>query len=338
MPTGIYIVSGFLGAGKTTLIRKLLDEAFRDHKVAIVENDFGEANIDAALLGAGGVQVTDLQVTEINSGCICCSLSGDFVEALGETIESFKPDTVLIEPSGVAKLSDVLQGCLDPKIAPLAELRDNITVVDAGRCEMYLDNFGEFFEDQIRYADTVLLNRVSPADAARRRVRELNKNARILSQPWEQITAREILSPCRDAAKETAKETAKEIMQEIIQKTMAEISPQCCGHDHVHDHDHDHGHGDHSAEDFFDSVTLRPGRTFGEGELRACVSDMEKLWGGKVLRAKGILRGKDGCLNLQYLPGELTIEPSSVKPSAGDVICFIGHGIHRAELADIFCK
>jgi G3E family GTPase len=300
-----------LGAGKTTLIRKLLDEAFRNDKVAIVENDFGEANVDAALLGASGVQVT-----EINSGCICCSLSGDFIGALREVLERFGPDKILIEPSGVARLSDVIQGCLDPRIAPLAELRDKITVVDANRCKKYLDNFGEFFENQIQYADTVLLTRVGDfpekTEAARKLARGLNKNAKIWAKPWEHIAAQEILSlPHRDTAR----------------GTVAEVFPKN-GHGHSHDEEH-------PAEDFFDTATLRLERTFSEEDLKTCVSNMEKLAGGTILRAKGIVRGKKGYLDLQYLPGELKIGPS---PAAGNVICFIGRDLDRSALTGIFCR
>ena len=312
MSAEIYIVSGFLGAGKTTLIRKLLGEAFRNDKVAIVENDFGEANVDAALLGASGVQVT-----EINSGCICCNLSGDFVGALREVLERFGPDKILIEPSGVAKLSDVIQGCFDPKIAPLAELRDKITVVDANRCKKYLDNFGEFFENQIQYADIVLLNRTEDSpektEAAYKLIEGLNKNAKIWAKPWERIAAQEILSlPHRNTP----------------WKTIAEVFPED-GHGHFH------GGGEHSAEDFFDTVTLRLGRIFSEEDLKACISNMERLTNGAVLRAKGIVRGEEGYLNLQYLPGELKIDST---PAAGDVICFIGRDMDRLALADIFCK
>jgi G3E family GTPase len=313
MPAKIYIVSGFLGAGKTTLIQKLIDEAFRNDKVAIVENDFGEANVDAALLGASGIEVT-----EINSGCICCNLSGDFVDALREVLDRFKPDKVIIEPSGVAKLSDVVQACLDPRIAPSAELCKKITVVDVNRCKIYLDNFGEFFENQIQCADAILLSKIGGAEcklkAAHKLVEELNKNSKIFAKPWEQITAEEILSPPHE---NTGHKTADEVIPED-------------GHCH-----HTHCDGDHSAEDSFDTVTLYLDRVFSEEDLKTCVSDMEKLANGTILRAKGIVRGTRGHLNLQYLPGELKIEAS---PAVGDMICFIGRDMDRSQLAGIFGK
>jgi G3E family GTPase len=310
MPAKLYIVSGFLGAGKTTLIRKLIDEAFRNDKVAIVENDFGEANVDAALLGASGIEVT-----EINSGCICCNLSGDFVDALREVLDRFKPDKVVIEPSGVAKLSDVVQACLDPRIAPSAELCKKITVVDVNRCKIYLDNFGEFFENQIQCADAILLSKIGDSEyklkAAYKLVEELNKNSKIFAEPWEQITAEEILSPPHENTEH---------------KAAGEAIPED-GHRH---HTHDH-----SAEDSFDTVTLYLDRIFSEEDLKTCVSDMEKLANGTILRAKGIVRGKRGHLNLQYLPGELKIEAS---PAAGDMICFIGRDMNRSQLSGIFGK
>ena len=154
MAVDVFIVSGFLGAGKTTFIQKLMREVFRGVRLAVVENDFGEESVDASLLGTSGVLVT-----ELNSGCICCSLSGDFVRAFLDMLGRFKPEKVIIEPSGVAKLSDVVRACEDPRIAQLAEVRGKITVVDASSCRKYADNFGEFFEDQIEHADTILLSR-----------------------------------------------------------------------------------------------------------------------------------------------------------------------------------
>jgi G3E family GTPase len=297
------------------LIQKLIAEAFRSDKVAIVENDFGEVNVDAALLGVSGVEVT-----EINSGCICCSLSGDFVEALREVLDRFKPDKVVIEPSGVAKLSDVIQACSDSRVASMAELCGKITVIDANRCQTYLDNFGEFFENQIQHADTILLSKIGNSPhktrAARELVEELNKNAKIFAKPWERLTAEEILSEILSSPREN---TRREAVTEV---------PSEDGHCH-----HEHCDGDHSAEDFFDTVTLYSDRVFSEEDLKTHISDMERLSSGTILRAKGIVRGEKGYLSLQYLPGELKIEPS---PAAGDMICFIGCGMDRLELAAIF--
>jgi G3E family GTPase len=306
MSTEIFIVSGFLGAGKTTLIRKLVEEVLRDEKTAIVENDFGDVSVDAALLGASG-----LVVEEINSGCICCAMTGDFIDSLKGLLERFKPDKVIIEPSGVAKLSEIESACSDGKIARLARVCGKITVVDASRLKKYIDNFGEFFEDQIRHADVVMLSRVEDCagelDDALGLIKELNKDARIFAKQWSRINAREILLslPGGEA-----------------------VSGVCehCG-------DSGGGGHDHSAEDVFAAVTLYPEQMFSEEDLKARLSDAEKLRCGTVLRAKGIVRGESGYLNLQYVQGNLKIEAS---PVAGSMICFIGSDLDRSELAGIF--
>lgn len=194
MAAEIYIISGFLGAGKTTLIQKLLKETFQKDKVALIENDFGEISVDAALLKSGGIEVK-----EINSGCICCSLFGDFVKALKELLNRFNPDKIIIEPSGVGKLSDIIRACSDSRIQPLAKVKTKITVVDVKRCKMYINNFGEFFEDQIQNADVVLLSRTEDfpdkINDAYNLVKGLNTHSSILSKPWSEITAKEILYP-----------------------------------------------------------------------------------------------------------------------------------------------
>lgn len=181
MATEIYVISGFLGAGKTTLIQKLLKEAFRKEKVVLIENDFGEISVDAALLKSGGIEVK-----EMNSGCICCSLSGDFVKALKELLDRFHPDKIIIEPSGVGKLSDIMKACSDPRVQALAKVKAKITVVDVKRCQMYLDNFGEFFEDQIQNANVILLSRTESfsdkINDAYRLVKSLNAHSTILSK------------------------------------------------------------------------------------------------------------------------------------------------------------
>jgi G3E family GTPase len=298
----IYIVSGFLGAGKTTLIQKLVAETFQNDKVAILENDFGEVSVDAALLGPSGIAVA-----EINSGCICCTMTGDFVEALKELFERIEPDKVVIEPSGVAKLSDVAEACSDPQIAPFADLRGKITVVDAGRCEKYLDNFGEFYEDQIEHADIILLNRLedSPgqAEEALESIEGLNKDARILTKPWNLVGAEDILSCGETANGRTA--------------------------DHNREHEHDH-----TADDFFDAITLRPGRAYSKEGLTALVSEMERSTSGTVIRGKGIVRAESGYWNLQYIQGDLKIESTS---APGDLLCFIGRDLDRSEFDSLFC-
>ncbi len=324
MATEIYVISGFLGAGKTTLIQKLLKEAFKQEKVVLIENDFGEISVDAALLKSGGIEVK-----EINSGCICCSLSGDFVKALKELLERYRPDKIIIEPSGVGKLSDVMKACSDPRILPLAKVKSKITVVDVKRCKMYLDNFGEFFEDQIQNADVLALSRTEDfpdkINDACKLIKSLNAHSAILSKPWDQMGAAEILYPREDRHEHT----------------------EHCGHghgcgcrhcgahgqgEHGHEHDGDCGHK-HSAEEAFDTVTIRTKRVFSIEDLKARVSDMERSAKGTILRAKGIVRSPDGYVNLQYLPGDIRITNCT---ASGNTLCIIGRDLNRQELVGLF--
>ncbi|MCB8817089.1 CobW family GTP-binding protein [Desulfosporosinus shakirovi] len=323
MAAEIYVISGFLGAGKTTLIQKLLKEAFRNEKVVLIENDFGEISVDAALLKSTGVEVK-----EINAGCICCSLAGDFVKALQELLDRFHPDKIMIEPSGVGKLSDIIKACSDPRIKPLATVKGKITVADVKRCQMYLDNFGEFFEDQIKHADLVLLSRTErfpdKVDFAYKLVKELNPHAAIIAKPWSRIIAAEILHPEHEHHKHH-------------EQGVHSRHGQGCGCRHhsaqLHQEHCPSGHHHHGAEDIFDTVTIRTKGIFSIEDLQARVAKMEQGAKGTILRAKGILRSTRGCVNLQYLPGELKITKSA---SSGDMLCFIGRNLNRQELVSLF--
>ena len=318
MATEIYVISGFLGAGKTTLIQKLLSEAFKKDKVVLIENDFGEISVDAVLLKSGG-----FEVKEMNSGCICCSLSGDFVKAVHEIRMRYHPDKIIIEPSGVAKLTDIIKACADPRIHPFVKVKTKITVVDVKRCKMYLDNFGEFFEDQIQKADVILLSRTEDfpdkVNEARRLIESLNPRPVIFSKPWDQISADKILFPRHH-------ERAEQVVH----------SPGCeCHHHGAHDHDNpcscDHNP---SAEDIFNTVTIKTERIFSKEDLRERISYMEHKTKGRVLRAKGILRGTNGYMNLQYLPGHLKIINCDAR---GNMLCIIGRDLNRQELVGLFC-
>ncbi|HWQ75902.1 MAG TPA: CobW family GTP-binding protein [Syntrophomonas sp.] len=318
MTTEIYIISGFLGAGKTTLIQKLLKEAVAKEKVVLIENDFGDISVDAALLKSSRIEVK-----EINSGCICCSLSGDFIKALKEILDRFRPDKIIIEPSGVGKLSDIVKACSDPRIQPLANVKVKITVADVKRCQMYLENFGEFFEDQIQNADVILLSRTKDfpekVNAAYEIIKGLNPHAAILSKPWSQINAAEILNT------------------QNIHRQHAEHGShgQGCGCKHHHS-GHNHGHNcehHHSAEETFDTVTIRTNQMFSIEDLKARVSNMERKAKGTIFRAKGIVRGPGGYINLQYLPGDIQITKSTV---SGDMLCIIGRNLNRQELVGLF--
>lgn len=331
MATEIYIISGFLGAGKTTLIQKLLKEAFQNEKVALIENDFGDISVDAALLKSSGIEIK-----EMNAGCICCSLSGDFVKALKELLTRFQPDKIIIEPSGVGKLSDVVKACSDPRIAALAKVKSRVTVADVKRCKMYLENFGEFFEDQIEHADMILLSRtdafpdqVKPAYDL---VRKLNDHAEILSQPWNQVAISDILQPKHDHHQYEAHSCHEHGCN--------------CGHHHEHHHHHEHTHADHhihsdhcgcghnhAAEEIFDTITIRTKRRFSIEDLTALVSRMEQSAKGTILRAKGIVRGTSGYVNVQYLPGDVQITNCT---TGGDMLCFIGRNLNKQQLASLF--
>ncbi|MDQ7093589.1 GTP-binding protein [Desulfosporosinus sp. PR] len=316
MAAELYVISGFLGAGKTTLIQKLLREAFRKDKVVLIENDFGEISVDAALLKSGG-----FEVKEMNSGCICCSLSGDFVKAVNEIRARFRPDKIIIEPSGVAKLTDIMKACTDPSIRPFVNVKTKITVVDVKRCEMYRYNFGEFFEDQIQNADVILLSRTEDfpdkVNEARRLMERLNPRALILAKPWDQISADKIL------------------LARPEHEEQGNHSPGCgCGHHGIQGHDsHCSCDHNHSAEEIFNTVTIKTEKVFSKEDLRERISYLEHNAKGRILRAKGILRGTNGYVNLQYLPGHLKILNCDAR---GNMLCIIGQNLNRQELVSLF--
>ena len=242
--TKIDIVSGFLGAGKTTLIKKLLDEVFRGEKIVLIENEFGQIGIDGGCLKDAGVEIT-----EMNSGCICCSLVGDFGAALKQVLADYAPDRIVIEPSGVGKLSDVIAAVERVQAeAPDLHLNSFVTVVDATKAKIYMKNFGEFFNNQVEHASAILLSRTQKMDEAKlntavKLLRDKNAKAAILTTPWDQLTGAQILS-----AMEGGHSLAQELMEEIAhQHHHHDHDEHCdCG---CHDHDHEHHHHDHEHED-----------------------------------------------------------------------------------------
>lgn len=252
--TKIDIVSGFLGAGKTTLIKKLLDEVFRGEKIVLIENEFGQIGIDGGFLKDAGVEIT-----EMNSGCICCSLVGDFGAALKQVLTDYAPDRIIIEPSGVGKLSDVIAAVERVQTeAPDLHLNSFVTVVDATKAKIYMKNFGEFFNNQVEHASAILLSRTQKMDQAKldnavKLLRDKNAKAAILTTPWDQLTGAQILS-----AMEGGHSLAEELMEEIAHEHHHhEHDEHCdCGchdHDHHHDHDHEHHHDhDHDHEHHHD--------------------------------------------------------------------------------------
>ena len=250
--TKIDIFSGFLGAGKTTLIKKLLKEALSGEKVVLIENEFGEIGIDGGFMKEAGIQVT-----EMNSGCICCSLVGDFGKALRQVIDQYHPDRILIEPSGVGKLSDVIRAVEGvEKDIPEAEMGSFVTVADAGKCRMYVKNFGEFFLNQIEYAGTILLSRTQgmsqeKLEAVVALLREHNAKARIITTPWDEISGETILAAMQDD---------HDLAADMLATVLAEHhddddDDECCHHHHHHDYDdddedeHEHHHHDHDDDE-----------------------------------------------------------------------------------------
>ena len=241
----IDIISGFLGAGKTTLIQKLLKEALKGEKVVLIENEFGEIGIDGGFLKDAGIEVT-----EMNSGCICCSLVGDFGSALKEVVTQYNPDRIIIEPSGVGKLSDVIKAVQGVAEDVELDLNSFVTVADAKKCKMYMKNFGEFYNNQVEYAGSIILSRTG--DVAEDKLnesvallREHNEKAAIITTPWDELSGEQILKVMEDG-----NDMVKELLEE------EEICPVCGGHhdhdhdhEHHHDHDHEHHHHDHDHEE-----------------------------------------------------------------------------------------
>ncbi len=244
--TKIDVFSGFLGAGKTTLIRKLIKEGYKGEKLVLIENEFGEIGIDGGFMKDAGIEIT-----EMNQGCICCSLVGDFGKALVQVLEKFTPDRILIEPSGVGKLSDVLKAVMDNCGKDIV-LNSYTTVADASKIKMYMKNFGEFYKNQIESAKTIVLSRSQKlseeklADAVKM-IRELNEHATIVTTPWDELTGEQILS---------AMETENRFAEDLLKEELAhrhdddDDDDECCCHDHEHHHhDHDEEHEHHHEHD-----------------------------------------------------------------------------------------
>ena len=248
--TKIDIFSGFLGAGKTTLIKKLIQEAYQGEKLVLIENEFGEIGIDGGFLQDAGIQIT-----EMNSGCICCSLVGDFGKALRQVMEQYHPDRILIEPSGVGKLSDVIRAVQGLEMEE-AVLNGFTTVADAGKCKMYMKNFGEFFNDQIEHASSIVLSRTAGMSQAKLEavvdlLREHNQTASIITTPWEQLTGAQILETME--RKNTLQAELALLEEEAHHHHGHDDDDEdedcCCGHDHDHEHEHKHEHHDHDHDE-----------------------------------------------------------------------------------------
>ena len=367
--TKIDIFSGFLGAGKTTLIKKLIEEAYKGEKLVLIENEFGEIGIDGAFMQDAGIEVT-----EMNSGCICCSLVGDFGEALKKVLEEFKPDRIIIEPSGVGKLSDVIRA-VENINAHDAVLNTFTTVADVNKCKMYMKNFGEFYNDQIANAGTIILSHTqSAADekikASVELIREHNKDCLIVTTPWANIDGADLLNAMEEGC------TLEKEMETLKNE---EICPECGHHHHDHDcechghehhhhdhdcecHEHDHHHHDHDcechehehhhhdhdcechshdhhhhhADDVFTSWGKETANKYTPEQIVSilnALSNEEKY--GTILRAKGLVATSgDKFIYFDYVPGE----PDVREGKAGIIgrICVIGSKINEAEIEKLF--
>ena len=332
--TKIDIFSGFLGAGKTTLIKKLLKEALSGEKVVLIENEFGEIGIDGGFMKEAGIEVT-----EMNSGCICCSLVGDFGEALRKVIEQYHPDRILIEPSGVGKLSDVIRA-VEGVEKDLDEvcMGSFVTVADAMKCRMYIKNFGEFFLNQIEYAGTILLSRSQKMtqeklEAVVALLREHNEKARIITTPWDELTGAQILS-AMEKDHNLAEEMLETVMHEHAHHHHEHDEHCTCGcHDHEHHH-HDH-HGHHHADEVFTSWGVETVKAFSEAELSSILTALDGEEYGIVLRAKGIIPcAEGGWLHFDYTPGE-----QNIRKGAADFtgrLCVIGSKLKEEGLKTLF--
>ena len=345
--TKIDILSGFLGAGKTTLIKKLIDQAFSGEKLVLIENEFGEIGIDGGFLKEAGVEIT-----EMNSGCICCSLVGDFGEALKKVIDDFAPDRVIIEPSGVGKLSDVMKAVEDVKEHADVVINSATTVVDVTKCKMYMRNFGEFFNNQVESAGTIVLSRTQNVDEKKINdtvalLREHNKDCAIITTPWDDIDGKVILDAMEHAnTLEALIEAAKALHDEHEHHHHHDHDEDEHEHHHHHDHgegctcgchDHDHEHHHHHADDVFTSWGKETAKKFDKDDLKEILEVLayESDKYGVILRAKGIVAGTGAdWLYFDLVPGEYEIREG--KPDYTGKLCVIGSELKEDLLDELF--
>ena len=370
----IDIISGFLGAGKTTLIKKLISEAFQGQQVVLIENEFGEIGIDGGFLKDSGINIT-----EMNSGCICCSLVGDFAEALKEVVAKFNPDRIIIEPSGVGKLSDVMRavkGVADEENSHL-ELNSLVTVADANKCKMYMKNFGEFYNNQIESCHTIVLSRTQNVsqeklEAVVAMLREKNAEAAIITTPWDDLTGAQLLAvmekPVSLADLVLAEEDEDEHEHHHHHHHDDEDEHEHHHHHHDHDddddedehehhhhhdhddedehehhhhHDHDHHHHHHhhhghDADEIFTSWGVETPRKYTKEEVEEILKALsESNEYGIILRSKGMLPAQDGSwIYFDMVPEEYEIREGS--PEYTGRLCVIGSEIKEDKLAQLF--
>lgn len=340
--TKIDIISGFLGAGKTTLIKKLLQEALQDTKVVLIENEFGEIGIDGGFLKEAGIEIK-----EMNSGCICCSLVGDFGTSLQEVLQTYQPQRILIEPSGVGKLSDVMKAVQDVKSEVSVQLNSAVAVVDASKCKLYIKNFGEFFINQIAHAGTIILSRTDKLseeklEKAVAMIREYNEMATIITTPWDDLDGKDILDTIEER-------------DNLADKLLEEVAAQQAGHrgeeDHVHHHEHgpectcgchehhgEAGHAHHHADEIFTSWGLQSPARYTKEQIAQILEQLEEESRfGLVLRAKGMVPAEDGSwIYFDYVPGESAIRQG--EPEVTGKVCVIGSMLKEEKLEELFQK
>lgn len=351
--TKIDIISGFLGAGKTTLIKKLISEAFCGEKLVLIENEFGEIGIDGGFLKDAGIEIT-----EMNSGCICCSLVGDFGEALKKVLAQFSPDRIIIEPSGVGKLSDVIKAVIDINSDDIT-LNSFTTVADAKKCKMYMKNFGEFFNNQVEFAKSVVLSHTKGLSAEKLEeavnlIRSKNEKATLITTEWEELDGKDILAAMEQ--KDTLGDSLAQLLETEEEhhhhhhhhehehehhhhdehEHHHEHGENCtCGcHDHDHEHHHDHHH--HHADEVFTSFGKETTKTYTieqiENALKS-LQDEEKY--GIILRAKGIVGGENGkWIHFDYVPGEPDVRNGSAAVIGR--ICVIGSKLNEENIEKLF--
>ena len=336
--TKVDIYSGFLGAGKTTLIKKMIAEAYKGQKLVLIENEFGEIGIDGGFLQDAGINIT-----EMNSGCICCSLVGDFGEALKRVIREYTPDRILIEPSGVGKLSDVI-GAVNRVTGEDVTLGYTVAVADAGKVKVYMKNFGEFYNNQVETASTIILSRTdsipqAKLDAAVNLLREHNSVATVVTTPWDQLTGEQLI-----AAMEGKASLAADLAKMELERLEAEEAEEehhhhhddgeCCCHHH-HDHEDGHHHHHHHADEVFTSWGVETARKFEASAIEAALKALDSGEYGIILRAKGILPASDGTwIHFDFVP-----EEHNIRTGPADVtgkLCVIGSTLDESGIAKLF--
>ena len=346
--TKVDVISGFLGAGKTTFIKELINKVFVGEKLVLIENEFGEIGIDGGFLKDAGIEIT-----EMNSGCICCTLVGDFSKALQRVLEEYHPDRVIIEPSGVGKLSDIVKAIEDVKRDADIEISGRITVVDGKKAKMYLKNFGEFFRDQVAHASTIVISRTQSMTPEKieecvHMLREENKEAAIISTSWEELGKDAIIRALEHGAQ------IEDLLEEHHhhEHEHDHDHDHCCGHDHHHDHEHDHchdhhhdhehdhccghDHHHHHADEVFTSWGRETAHRYTEEELDFLLKALSETEGyGTILRSKGIIGMADGSWKqFDLVPEEYEVREG--QPDYTGRICVIGTDLKEEELEKLF--